>query len=148
MSLCVRLAVLEDADSIVKIDSQCFSEPISLDGAIRMIQDPNMMVRVLCTDDGIVSYCSAMKVLDEIQIVNVATAPGHTGKGYGFFLLSNIFQEAKEKGIITASLEVRVSNFGAIHLYEKLGFCRCGIRKGFYRKPTEDAIVMILSLTP
>jgi ribosomal-protein-alanine N-acetyltransferase len=40
------------------------------------------------------------------------------------------------------TLEVRVSNAAAIHLYEKLGFESVGIRPNFYTKPKEDALIM------
>ena len=117
-----------------------------LGGALRMIDDPNMLVSVLCDESGIISYCSAMKVLDEMQIVNVATDPSCGGRGYARELLSRIFEEVSREGIVMVSLEVRVSNNWAIRLYEGLGFTRQGLRKSFYRKPIEDAIVMLLNL--
>ena len=40
-------------------------------------------------------------------------------------------------------LEVRISNEPAIRLYEKHGYVRCGVRKGFYELPKEDAYIMI-----
>ena len=39
-------------------------------------------------------------------------------------------------------LEVRQSNEAAKRLYEKLGYSPIGVRKRFYEKPVEDAIVM------
>ena len=48
----------------------------------------------------------------------------------------------QQKGIERYTLEVRVSNQAAIHLYEKLGFASVGIRKNFYSKPAEDAMIM------
>ena len=45
-------------------------------------------------------------------------------------------------GIENFTLEVRVSNASAIHVYEKLGFVSEGIRPRFYEKPVEDAMIM------
>ena len=53
-----------------------------------------------------------------------------------------MFQDCKQKGIQAMTLEVRVSNEPAIQLYKKMGFCSAGIRKNFYQKPIEDAMIM------
>ena len=42
---------------------------------------------------------------------------------------------AQEKNLYGITLEVRVSNNAAIALYEKNGYEKSGIRKGFYSKP-------------
>lgn len=46
------------------------------------------------------------------------------------------------------TLEVRVSNEIARNLYEKYGFERVGIRKGYYTDNQEDAIIMWADLPP
>ena len=43
-------------------------------------------------------------------------------------------------------LEVRASNSAAIGLYKKYGFVRDGVRRGYYRFPTEDAWLMSRAL--
>ena len=45
-------------------------------------------------------------------------------------------------GAETVLLEVRASNAAAIGLYEKYGFVRNGLRKGYYSHPKEDAVLM------
>ena len=40
------------------------------------------------------------------------------------------------------TLEVRASNQAAIALYEKHGFTQAGLRKNYYEKPREDAVIM------
>ena len=40
------------------------------------------------------------------------------------------------------TLEVRVSNAGAIKLYERLGFKGRGVRRGYYTDNREDALIM------
>ena len=48
----------------------------------------------------------------------------------------------EQRAIHAFTLEVRVGNAAAIHIYEKLGFVTAGVRKGFYEKPKEDALIM------
>ena len=57
-------------------------------------------------------------------------------------MLEELLRLGNERGITAYTLEVRVSNAPAIHLYEKFGFVSEGIRPKFYEKPTEDAMIM------
>jgi len=47
-----------------------------------------------------------------------------------------------DKNVTSYFLEVRQSNLPAIALYEKMGYKNIGIRKKFYEKPVEDAVIM------
>jgi ribosomal-protein-alanine N-acetyltransferase len=60
-------------------------------------------------------------------------------------MLKTLLNEAKAGGITSVTLEVRVTNAAAIHLYESLGFQSSGIRRDFYSKPKEDAVIMWLN---
>ena len=57
-------------------------------------------------------------------------------------MLRELLQQGQGLGIMYWTLEVRVSNSAAIHLYEKIGFTSAGIRPGYYEKPKEDANIM------
>ena len=46
----------------------------------------------------------------------------------------------------TLYLEARESNHAARALYARFGFREIGRRRGYYRKPTEDALVLSLDL--
>ena len=50
--------------------------------------------------------------------------------------------ETADDGTRGHTLEVRVSNHGAIRLYEELGFRPSGMRRGYYTDDREDALVM------
>ena len=91
----------------------------------------------------VAAYGGMLTVLDEGQITNVAVDPIHRRKGYGRKIVSALLDYAEKNGIVSVSLEVRESNEAAIALYESFGFCRRGLRKNFYRDPTESAIVMV-----
>lgn len=60
--------------------------------------------------------------------------------------MRQLMELASEKGAITMTLEVRVSNFTAQSLYRKLGFQNGAIRKNYYTDNQEDALVMWVNL--
>lgn len=139
-------ADLSYASAIAEIDRECFSEPDSESTVKNLLSNENIIMLVCSCGGKAVSYCSAMLVLDEVQIINVATLPEYINKGLAYTTLRRLLESAKKRGAVLASLEVRVSNAPAIHIYEKLGFKTCGERKNFYKKPVEDALVMVAKL--
>ena len=84
--------------------------------------------------------------VDEGQITNIAVHPDHRGQGLGLAIVQALIKHAKAERLASITLEVRVSNTPAITLYKKVGFLEVGRRKGFYTKPTEDALIMELKL--
>ena len=81
--------------------------------------------------------------MDEGEITNVAVAPVERCHGVGGMLLTELLKIAENKGVARIVLEVRASNDSAIRMYERNGFVQCGMRKGFYEFPKEDAYVMV-----
>ena len=79
---------------------------------------------------------------DEAEIVNVAVRDDCRKQGIADKLLMELTAYGNEHGVSRFYLEVRVSNEAAIHLYEKHGFIRQGVRKDFYKYIHEDAYVM------
>ena len=85
-------------------------------------------------------------VLDEGGITNVAVFPVHRRQGIADALLNELLRRAKGLGLATVTLEVRETNAPAIALYQKTGFVPVGRRKNYYTSPTEDAILMTVTL--
>ena len=92
----------------------------------------------------VVAYGGMMVAVDEGQITNIAVHPDHRGEGYGKAVTMALIRHAKNHHLASITLEVRASNAVAIGMYQKLGFVEVGRRKGFYTKPTEDALIMEL----
>lgn len=90
----------------------------------------------------IVGYIGMYVSFGEGEITNVAVRESARGKGTGVALVSAVQRLASEKEINRIVLEVRASNAPAIHVYEKMGFVKLGIRKDFYEFPREDADIM------
>jgi ribosomal-protein-alanine N-acetyltransferase len=81
-------------------------------------------------------------------VEDIAVFPAFRGKGIGRQLTEQLIKTAEEEGCAFVTLEVRVSNEAAIGLYRSLGFEAVGVRKSFYEKPTEDALLMTKYLQP
>ena len=97
--------------------------------------------------DGVFAgHVGMLCVLDEGQICNLAVAPAFRRMGVGSALLDALKTEAARRGLAVLMLEVRASNTAAQALYEKSGFERVGVRRGFYANPREDAFLYNLYL--
>jgi ribosomal-protein-alanine N-acetyltransferase len=74
--------------------------------------------------------------------MNVAVTPSHRRRGIARALLAQLFEVTASDERRGYTLEVRVSNEGAIKLYETLGFVSRGVRRGYYTDNREDALIM------
>ena len=79
----------------------------------------------------------------ESDIIDIIVSSSHRGQRIGTGLLDWACDLALLRGVDTIFLEVRPGNTPARRLYEHLGFVQCGIRKGYYTDPPEDAIAMV-----
>lgn len=105
----------------------------------------NICARYLVLEDqgGLQAYGGIWMIIGEAQVTTITTDPAARGKGYGEALLRALMQAAYETlGIQEMTLEVRVGNEPAKHLYHKLGFVDEGLRPHYYEDNGEDAIIM------
>ena len=93
-------------------------------------------------DGQVAGYCVCYQSFEEGEITNVAVKKELRGQGIAGKLLEKLGSYGRERGLERYILEVRAGNEPAIHLYERSGFTRVGIRKGFYEQPVEDAVIM------
>lgn len=82
----------------------------------------------------------------EAELLRIAVSPVCRGSGYAAALMEYLISGARTLGAEKMLLEVRASNSAAIGLYKKYGFVRDGVRRGYYRFPTEDAWLMSCAL--
>ncbi len=141
----VRRITAEHIAQVAKIEAETFSEPWS-ESALSILCTEAYPSFALCEGEAVVGYVSCIRALDEIQIINVAVRSDRKRRGYGKMLLDALVSYCEGNEISQISLEVRQSNSAAISLYEKCGYEKVGLRKNFYRLPTESAIVMIKNL--
>ncbi|MCI9307028.1 MAG: ribosomal protein S18-alanine N-acetyltransferase [Lachnospiraceae bacterium] len=131
-----------DLDQVCAIEEETFSMPWSRKSFQDTISYYHTLFLVAELDGEIAGYCGCYQSLEEAEITNIAVRRQLRGHGIGRRLLMELMRLGKEQGAFAYTLEVRVSNQAAIHLYESLGFVSFGIRKNFYEKPREDAMIM------
>ena len=90
----------------------------------------------------LVGYLIVSRYTDAWHIMNVAVDEPYRRRGVARLMLETLLRETSQDGTRGHTLEVRVSNHGAIRLYEELGFKPSGMRRGYYTDDREDALVM------
>ena len=133
----------EHLDGAAAIEAATFSEPWSREAMKLLCTADYPSLALVDTEGRTVGYIGAVKVLDELQIINVAVSASLRKMGLGNMLMREFEALCQRQSIATVSLEVRESNAAAISLYKKFGFEITGRRKRFYKAPTEDALVMV-----
>ena len=136
----------EHLAAVAELERLGFAEPWS-EQALKLLLSDAAFGVVALQNGTPAAYAGAMIAADEGQITNVCTHPNARRMGFGRAALEALECEARARGLLQLSLEVRVSGNAAIALYQSRGFEIAGVRKRFYRHPTEDAYVMLKALT-
>lgn len=142
----IRAARSADLPGVVALEEAVFPDPWSAD-QFRVHLHDTFLVAVL-PDAAVAGYLVARTALPEAEILNVAVAPGSRGLGVGGALLRSALRLLGSAGARTVFLEVRVSNRAAQRLYQRAGFQEAGRRQAYYRRPTEDALILVRAVSP
>lgn len=143
--LTIREMNKDDIDQVFSIECESFSDPWSKVSLQNEIDNPNATYLVIIENNSIIAYAGLWKIFDEGHITNIAVKKEKRGKGIGTILTEKLISNGKNKSIFKFTLEVRENNINAIKMYKKIGFKEVGIRKDFYDKPKENAIIMWLN---
>ena len=142
MEVIIKPLTEEYVDQVCVLEEEAFSMPWHRESFLEMIANENACYLVALIGEEVVASCGIRQIVGEGEITNVVTKSTMRGKGIAEKMLRTLLEEGAKMGAKEFTLEVRVSNAPAIHLYEKLGFVSEGVRKNFYEEPTEDALIM------
>ena len=135
---------LQDVPAVHRIEEATFARPWSeRDFEREMTSNPSARYLVARVGGEIVAYAGIWVILDESHITNIAVREDYRGRGIGKEITGALLQYAANLGAQYATLEVRVSNERARHLYEGYGFIKVGVRKRYYEDNQEDAYLMV-----
>jgi ribosomal-protein-alanine N-acetyltransferase len=143
MTWSIRLAERRDVGELLVIEEAQFPEPWTKGMLLDEITNTaTRRYTVAVEDKRVVGYLGVMFVMDELHVNTLGTLPGHEGRGVATSLMDEAWADARQRGVARATLEVAVSNTRALHLYYRYGFQPVGVRKNYYERTHEDALVL------
>lgn len=143
----IRALEPEDLPEVLEIERCSYSHPWS-EAVFRDCFRADYRLWGYLREGSLGGYAVVAYLFDEAHLLNLCVAPGFRREGVGRQLLRQLAAQAADDGMTQTILEVRVSNLGAVALYESAGFRIIGNRPDYYPavKGREDAIVMALDL--
>jgi ribosomal-protein-alanine acetyltransferase len=155
-TLHIRPAVEADVAAMVAIERASFSDPWTAAAIASTLRFDHMRVLVAedrgeLGGDGAgrpLGYVVAMIAGPEAEIADLAVSPKARRRGIGRALIDRLLGDLEAEGVLAVFLEVRESNRAARALYESRAFQGIGRRRGYYRLPVEDALLLKRELGP
>ncbi len=138
----IRRLQLRDLSAIEEIERASYPTPWSRSMFAGELAKPSSICLGATSDDRLVGYLIVSRYVDAWHVMNVAVTPEFRRRGIATMLLGTLFELTSDDDRRGYTLEVRVSNAGAISLYERLGFASRGLRRGYYTDNREDALIM------
>jgi [ribosomal protein S18]-alanine N-acetyltransferase len=142
VTLEIRPLQLRDLSAIEEIERASYPTPWSRSMFAGELAKPSSICLGAFDGERLVGYLIVSRYVDAWHVMNIAVATDYRRRGVASDLLGVLFDRTREDGRRGYTLEVRVSNAGAISLYERLGFERRGVRRGYYTDNREDALIM------
>jgi [ribosomal protein S18]-alanine N-acetyltransferase len=137
-----------DLEAMFRLDEACFAEEFRFDreSMRELAEKENAIVRVAETVYGeIVGFVIAHveRVVTGLQayVVTLDVAAEYRRKGLAGRLVRESEVSAMAAGAQWMQLHVFTGNEGAIRFYERLGYERIRVKRGFYGAPGLDAFV-------
>jgi ribosomal-protein-alanine N-acetyltransferase len=138
----IKRLQLRDLGAIEQIEKRSYPTPWSRSMFAGELSKPSSICLGAFEGDELAAYLIVSRYVDAWHVMNVAVSPDHRRRGIANRLLSTLFELTAGDERRGYTLEVRVSNEGAIRLYERLGFRSSGVRRGYYTDNREDALIM------
>ncbi len=127
---------------IAAIEAATFSAPWDEASVLAELDNPLSLWLAAAEGEEVLGYVGSQTVFEDADILNVAVLPAARRRGIAEALMLELERRLRPKGAERITLEVRASNLPALRLYEKLGYSQVGLRKNYYEKPREDALIL------
>jgi ribosomal-protein-alanine N-acetyltransferase len=129
--------------SVLRIEQQVYPRPWSHSlflSELALRQTRSYFVARVGRD--VVGYAGLMMTAEDGHITTIAVHPEWQRHRIATRLMLALAREGLMRFAQNLTLEVRLSNLAAQHLYRRFGFAPVGVRKDYYQETNEDALVM------
>jgi ribosomal-protein-alanine N-acetyltransferase len=134
----------DDLDAVIAVEQSVYGHPWSA-GNFKDALASGYQAQRLLAGDTLIGYFVAMKVVDEVHLLNITVSLDYRSQGWARLMLDALAVWSRGQGCAWLWLEVRESNHRAIQVYRSHGFKQVGLRKDYYpvgRGLREAALVM------
>lgn len=140
----VRRAMAEDLEGLLGVARGCVEAPGWSETIWREVLEEKLTrVCLVAEREGtVVGFVVVGVAAGVAQLESAAVAAVLRRQGMGRALCRAGMAWARDAGAASMELEVRAGSTGARALYVALGFQEQGRRRGYYRGPMEDAVLM------
>ncbi len=138
----IRRMEPEDLEQVADLERQCFTESWSYKLLEAGLHSDYDVCYVFQQEERILGYCNLRILAGEGEVQRIAVLPRYRRLGVARKMMEAMVTCARASLVSAISLEVRQGNLPARNLYESFGFRAEAVRKGYYRNPSEDALIM------
>ena len=131
-----------DLPAVAALEAACFTAGADEAMLGRMLADESWTFLCAREGDELVGYAYFQSVAGEGYVGDLAVAEEYRRRGVGRALTQAMCAAAREQKLAFLTLEVRESNLPARRLYESCGFQVAAVRKNYYERPRENAVLM------
>jgi len=137
-------ATPRDAAAIAALHAASFQRGWS-DGEIeRLLLERNILAHRATSGRALHGFILSLLAAGEAEILSVAVAASHRGRGLARALLSLHLRRLAGLGTQTVFLEVDEANEPARRLYDRAGFREVGRRPGYYQQGRDRAAAALI----
>ena len=137
----IRRLTYPDLPQVIGIERRAFPTPWSLAMFVLELSKASGVCLAAVSGGRLVGYLICSRYETVWHVMNVAVDPDRRREGIASALIAELYARVEDQQA-RYTLEVRRSNHGAIHLYEREGFRAAGLRRRYYQDNGEDALVM------
>lgn len=118
----IRILNREDAQEVEALEREAFPDSWSLKSIEGTLEQKNYVNLGAWREGELLGYLFFSCMMDEGEIIRIATAPKERRKGIAKLLFSELKKNCLEQGVDKWMLDVRAGNEAALACYRKLGF--------------------------